>query len=400
MMSDWHELLNFSDRLASITRMQIAIHSSTGSPHSAQDALTKAKAFESEAYRFAKSTDLYYAEIAGHVQRAEQLPHHSVVLDLDVNDLVAGGVSIGAYVNAHHHKDGLLSTVYKAKSMKRYPGWDSVWKTGVVALKVTRPSAMVPPHDSKREARILSAATGSKVVPLFDTFVTKDSELVLVFPFLTFDLGTVLKKGPLAPRRAKSVLSDLLSALSHIHSLGMIHRDVKPSNILLRDLAGPAVLADFGIAWMKGDPASEASDEKILDVGTTCYRPPELMFGNQRYDESLDIWAAGCVAAQVTDLGPRTLFDSGDLGSDLALIKSIFETLGTPDLRTWPEAGGFPDWGKMSFYEYPPRPWDDVLTRASVKARDFVASMVRYESSTRLRPSQALQHPFLCGDNV
>ena len=73
-----------------------------------------------------------------------------------------------------------------------------------------------------------------------------------------------------------------------------------------------------------------------MDVGTTSYRPPELLFGKQWYDSSLDMWAAGCVAAQVVSLGSQTLFDSGDLGSDLALIKSIFSTLGTPDLKIWP----------------------------------------------------------------
>ena len=127
-----------------------------------------------------------------------------------------------------------------------------------------------------------------------------------------------------------------MQGLEHIHSCGIIHRDIKPSNILLRSPSGPAYISDFGIAWSADDPSSEPAREKIMDVGTTSYRPPELMFGNQWYNTSLDMWATGCVAAQVVSLGSQTLFDSGDLGSDLALIKSMFSTLGTPNFDSWP----------------------------------------------------------------
>lgn len=113
---------------------------------------------------------------------------------------------------------------------------------------------------------------------------------------------------------------------------------------------GPAFLADFGIAWSPDDQASEPFDQKITDVGTTCYRPPELLFGHKAYGPEIDLWAAGCVVAECVRGGlggieepsvkvgeaEWTLFDAGELGSELALVKSIFETLGTPGDETWP----------------------------------------------------------------
>ena len=88
---------------------------------------------------------------------------------------------------------------------------------------------------------------------------------------------------------------------------------------------------------MEGDGASEPTTQKITDVGTTAYRPPELLFGNNAYRCELDLWAVGCVVAEVVAGKPHpALFDSGPLGSDLALIQSIFKTLGTPDLDVWP----------------------------------------------------------------
>lgn len=104
----------------------------------------------------------------------------------------------------------------------------------------------------------------------------------------------------------------------------------------MKSLSGPVYLADFGIAWSPGDPASEPADEKITDVGTSSYRAPELMFGTTSYDHTLDLWAAGCVAAEVVTSTCKPLFDSGDLGSDLTLIQSIFKALGTPTTESWP----------------------------------------------------------------
>lgn len=97
-----------------------------------------------------------------------------------------------------------------------------------------------------------------------------------------------------------------------------------------------AVLADFGIAWHATDPSSESADNKITDVGTTSYRAPELLFGLSNYDHTIDLWAAGCVAAEVLSRPHESLFDAGELGSDLALINSMFQKLGTPHAERWP----------------------------------------------------------------
>jgi serine/threonine protein kinase len=133
----------------------------------------------------------------------------------------------------------------------------------------------------------------------------------------------------------QSWLKDIFKGLAHIHSLGIIHRDIKTSNILLESPAGPAYLIDFGIAWCPGDPDSEPTDKKITDVGTVNYRPLEVLFGDECYGTSLDLWAAGCVVANVACFSNKDLFPTEEMGdSELALIQSIFESLGTP-----PEVG-------------------------------------------------------------
>lgn len=196
---------------------------------------------------------------------------------------------------------------------------------------------MAPPHNSEREVRVLKKVAHPKVIPLWESFREPGySHLVLVFPFMPYDLGMIFRQGYIAEAQGRSYLHDLFEALKHIHGLGLIHRDVKPSNILMKSPSGPAYLADFGIVWDPDDPASEPSDQKITDVGTTSYRAPDVLFGRASYDQSLDMWAAGCVAAQITTSNAEPLFDSGDVGSDLTLIQSIFKKLGTPKSKTWP----------------------------------------------------------------
>jgi cyclin-dependent kinase len=249
-----------------------------------------------------------------------------------------GGKPIGKYQNAVYHREGLFSAIYKAPAVgdESFFPPETPSKSRIVALKITTPSMMEPPHDSKREAHILKMTASDRVLPLLDTFREDGSHFVLVFPFMRYDFSDLLHEKKLSKSQIKACLKDLFTALAHIHSQGVIHRDIKPSNILLKSLDGPAYLSDFGIAWAPDGPGSEPTDSKITDVGTTCYRPPELLFGNKQYGCSLDLWAAGCTAAEALNPGHETLFDSGELGSDLALIQSVFKKLGTPNTDVWP----------------------------------------------------------------
>lgn len=252
---------------------------------------------------------------------------------LDVSPPTSGG-TIGRYINAQHHADGLFSEVLKARLPEpaRKPN-----EPTTVALKLTSPSTETAPHDSRREAHLLATtAKHPNIVPLLEVLQQPGGRLVLAFPFFPHDLATILHQNSLTDSTRRTILRDLFAALAHLHKQDIIHRDIKPANILLASPSGPAYLSDFGIAWSPASSTAEPADDKILDVGTTCYRPPELLFGNAQYGVELDLWAAGCTAAQVVCLGGKTLFEAGDLGSELALIRSVFETLGTPGLEVWP----------------------------------------------------------------
>jgi serine/threonine protein kinase len=255
--------------------------------------------------------------------------------------IVSPGIDIGRYTDARYLAEGLFSVIYKAVAPDdvHFPPHIPS-KKKLVALKVTTPSLMQPPHNSKREAEILRLAASDHVIPVLEAFREAGTRFVIVFPFMPFELNRLLQDQKLSSVQIRNLLRDLFSALAFIHSQDIIHRDIKPSNIMVSALDGHAYLADFGISWSSKVAGSEAPDSKITDVGTTCYRPPELLFGDKQYGCSLDLWAAGCTVAEALHPDHPTLFDSGELGSDLALIHSIFTKLGTPDLIVWPVRQG------------------------------------------------------------
>ncbi|KAH8426289.1 putative cell division protein kinase (Ctk1) [Aspergillus melleus] len=389
MASDWKKALGFTDRLTAIQSLTIA-YQDVSSSAAFTEAQSQAKKFESEAYERATSKDEY-----------EQLCQQAI--DAAESESVAPGVgspdpghnepeeeswdigeTIGPYRACMPHFDGLHSTIYKSR---REDGT-------LVAVKVTVPHLLTAPHDAQREIELLREAANIHIIPLIETLKPEGGKLVLVFPFVKYDFEQLLRRGMVTAGQTRSHLRDMFSALAHLHGLGILHRDIKPSNILMDSPDGPAYLADFGIAWKEGQKSSEPADQKITDVGTTCYRPPEILFGFKEYGVALDLWAAGCVVAEAISVGHKQLFDSGPLGSDLSLIQSIFTTLGTPDQDTWPETQKLPDWDKVQFYKYPAQAWDSILKGASSKGRDLVSQLVRYESSQRIPATEALKHPY------
>ncbi|KAK2772783.1 hypothetical protein FQN53_004453 [Emmonsiellopsis sp. PD_33] len=392
--SSWNADIGFSDRLSLVSTILAAYRRAVPSADFSE-AHAEAKKLENEAFTSASNKEEYQAQCQKSIDeldsREQPAPVSSAPDAIEYaepesdSESTQAGKTIGAYTTAIYHQEGIFSTIYKAKS-----------ESGTtVALKLTTPHLMSPPHDSKREARILKTLSHSNIIPLLDTFSQPGGHFVLVFPFVPLHFDNLMHQNVLTPQQTRSHLRDLFSALAFTHAQGIIHRDIKPSNILLRNAAGPAYLADFGIAWSPTDEDSEEADKKITDVGTTCYRPPEVLFGDKAYGTSLDLWAAGCVVAEAVDIHHKQLFDAGPLGSELALVHSMFVTLGTPNSESWPSTKNLPDWGKIQFKEYPAKPWTEILNGASSNGRDLVSQLVRYEGSQRLSAALALEHPYL-----
>jgi cyclin-dependent kinase 7 len=111
-------------------------------------------------------------------------------------------------------------------------------------------------------------------------------------------------------------------------------------------------------------------------VVTRWYRAPELLFGARLYTGAVDIWACGCILAE---LMLRTPYLPGD--SDMGQLNTIFRALGTPTEEEWPGVSSLPDYVK--FTQYPRTPFKQLFTAASNDALDLLAKMLAFDPAKR-----------------
>jgi cyclin-dependent kinase len=285
-------------------------------------------------------------------------------------------ITIGQYGNCHYVASGVTAEVYRSENR---------------ALKIITETRNIEPHNPAREAKILLTLKRS-CIPLLETFWDQEQRFVLVFPYMPTSLEALIAQGSIPLARVKKHFMDLFSALEHIHEQGIIHRDIKPSAVLLASPDGPAYLSDFGTAWHPTLSAmAEPKDQKILDIGTGAYRAPEVLFGNKSYGTAVDMWGAGAMLAECSRSPPQPLFESRPVhedGNQLGLILSIFKTIGSPTRETWPEAANFKTPPFEMYRPFEQHTWEEILPRTRPDFRSLIASLVHYNSD-RATASQA-----------
>ncbi|XP_078038239.1 cyclin-dependent kinase 2 [Augochlora pura] len=276
--------------------------------------------------------------------------------------------------------EGTYGVVYKAKDKL----------TGkLVALKKIRleTESEGVPSTAIREISLLRKLTHPNIVRLFDV-VDGDKHLYLVFEFLQQDLKKLLDsvKGGLDQALVKSYLFQLLNGISFCHLHCILHRDLKPQNLLI-DREGYIKLADFGLARTFGVPVRTYTHEII----TLWYRAPEILLGTKLYSNAVDVWSLGCIFAEMATR--RALFP-GD--SEIDQLFRIFRTLGTPDESIWPGVSQLPDYTSM-FPRWEPKCLDEVVPSFESDAKDLLLKLLIYDPNQRIAAKKGLSHPYFTG---
>ncbi|KAJ0177524.1 hypothetical protein K1T71_006397 [Dendrolimus kikuchii] len=273
------------------------------------------------------------------------------------------------------------------------------WESGIsmclnggVVVAGSEPEGV--PSTALREISVLRELRHPCVVRLLDVLLA-DQKLFLVFEYLHMDLKRLMEgaRGPLPHALVRSYLRQLLEGVAYCHAHRVLHRDLKPQNLLV-DAAGRIKLADFGLARAFGIPVRAYTHEVV----TLWYRAPEILLGAKFYSTAVDVWSLACIYAEMAS--GRTLFP-GD--SEIDQLFRVFRALGTPGVAgagaggVWPGARRLPDY-RAAFPRWPPRPARALLPaplRADALAAPLFEAMLRYEPAERVAARAALAHPYL-----
>nr|XP_054594378.1 cyclin-dependent kinase 14 isoform X3 [Nothobranchius furzeri] len=255
--------------------------------------------------------------------------------------------------------EGSYATVYKGKSKVNGK---------LVALKVIRlQEEEGTPFTAIREASLLKGLKHANIVLLHDIIHTKET-LTLVFEYVLF-------------------LFQLLRGLSYIHQRYILHRDLKPQNLLISD-TGELKLADFGLARAKSVPSHTYSNEVV----TLWYRPPDVLLGSTDYSTCLDMWGVGCIFIEMIQ-GVAAFPGMKDIQDQL---ERIFLVLGTPSEDSWPGVTSLPHFKPDRFTVYSPKKLRQAWNKLGYvdHAEELASRFLQCFPKNRLSAQAALNHEY------
>lgn len=281
--------------------------------------------------------------------------------------------------------EGTYGVVYKARN--RLSG-------DLVALKKIRLEAEDEgiPSTAIREISILKELQHQNIVRLHDVIHT-EKKLTLVFEYLDLDLKKFLDtngQGGLPAHQVKLLLYQLIAGVCFCHDRRVLHRDLKPQNLLINKDKLELKLADFGLARAFGIPVRSYTHEVV----TLWYRAPDVLMGSRKYSTPVDLWSVGCIFGEMCS--GRPLFPGT---SDQDQLDKIFKALGTPTEETWPSMVDLPEY-KAGLELKGPEP--EFFSKQANLANDSAAvdllqQLLQYDPAKRITAKNAMKHPYFDG---
>ncbi|KDR22274.1 extracellular signal-regulated kinase 2 isoform X2 [Zootermopsis nevadensis] len=226
-----------------------------------------------------------------------------------------------------------------------------------------------------------------------------NNDIYLVFEYMDADLHSVIRRGTiLKDIHKRFIMYQLLKATKYIHSGNVIHRDQKPSNILLNSDC-ICKIADFGLARSVAQLGStcNGSGEQIADpaltdyVATRWYRAPEILIGSKWYTQGIDMWSLGCILAEMF-LG-KPLFQGTSTINQIELIMATIPPPTPEDIRSICSSYGSSLLQKRPVV--PRHSLEDMLHNAPLDGIDLVYKLLVFNPYKRLTAAQALQHIYV-----
>ncbi|KAK9828503.1 hypothetical protein WJX72_000424 [[Myrmecia] bisecta] len=273
---------------------------------------------------------------------------------------------------------GSYAVVYKARD--RLTGEVITLKK----LRLDREDEGVP-GTAIREVSLLKELQHENIVTLKDV-LWDSSRLYLIMEYMDMDLKEHMDTNASAADlgNIKYYMYQMLKATAFAHAHRIMHRDLKPQNILVDRHTHRLKVADFGLARCFTPPIRPYTHEVV----TLLYRAPEILLSSPLYGMAVDLWSIGCVFAELVTGQPLFMGDS-----EIGQLFAIFQILGTPNEALWPGVTRIRDWA-ATFPQWPARDLAEVVPRLDPAGLDLLRQLLRYDPDQRITARKALEHPY------
>lgn len=262
-----------------------------------------------------------------------------------------------------------------------------------------------------REMALCRELNNNHLTKLVEIFLERKS-IYMVSEFAEHDLLQIIhfhshpEKRLIPPRMLKSILWQILDGVSYLHQNWILHRDLKPANIMVT-VDGCVKIGDLGLARKFHNLVQTLyTGDKV--VVTIWYRAPELLLGARHYTPAIDLWAVGCIFAEL--IGLRPLFKGEEAKMDSKKIvpfqsnqfQRILEVLGMPNNKNWPNINRYPEYEQISKF---PNYTDNLTTwyhssgGRDKDALDLLYNLLRYDPLARIDAIDALEHRYFTNGN-
>jgi cyclin-dependent kinase 8/11 len=276
-----------------------------------------------------------------------------------------------------------------------------------------------------REMALCSELSHANVVQLVE-IILQEKCIFMVFEYTEHDLLQIIhhhtqpQRHPIPASMVRSILFQLLNGLLYLHSNWVLHRDLKPANILVTS-NGAIRIGDLGLARLFYKPLNSLyNGDKV--VVTIWYRAPELLLGSRHYTPAVDLWAVGCIFAELLSLRPIFKGEEAKMDSKKSVpfqrsqMMKIIEILGVPKKENWPGLVTMPDYPQLQSLPLSRVPghfkpsnldgwYQSCLKNAGYSSTsasgtpeangfDLLSRLLEYDPIKRITAQEALEHPY------